>query len=954
MLATVALAPASVARADGVADEAELHFQLGAGAYQRGEYTAALEHFMLSNRLAPNRRVVFNIARAFEQLRQYPDAYRYYVDALAGETDAVAIEGAKAAIARLQPNVAVLEVVTDPPGAMVFIDRKDLGSRGRAPRPLAVQPGSYRIIAELEGYEPAASEPVEAKLGASTRVSLSLVRIVGKVKVSVTGAPRAAVRVDDEGGPIACTAPCELSLSPGKHDLFFSGDGIWAPPRRVNVVAKRSSEVTVALRALTGSVLVHTEETGALVTVDDRPAGFTPTVLREVPAGRRKIRVSLRGHAPVERTITVKQGEEVDAGTFELVPLREVTAVSRYAERIDDAPSSVTILDGRELRAFGHPTIVESLRGVRGMSLSNDRAYASVAVRALGQPNDYGNRVLVLADGQALNDNILNSSYIGSDGRADLWDVERIEVVRGPGSLLYGAGAFSGVINMVTRSREEPSGVHVGVGSYDNAVLRGRGGFHLHFGKDRGVWASGWGAQSQGFDLEVPAVDGPSPRVVRGVEAFSSGGTAGRAYWGPATLQWLFHRRAQSTPTGAYQTELGNRRTTFGDTRMMLEARFEPQLSRSFQLLVRAHANHYTFDGLYAFEGGEDNVERFSGTWFGGEARLVYSPGPRLRVTVGGEAQWHPEATLLGHEVVNGVRAEDPYLHAERPYQFGAGYALGEWEPVKWLRLSGGVRVDVYSTFGAVFVPRGAVIVKPAPGGTLKLMGGRAFRAPSIYEQLYNDDGKSQVEALRGLKAEKIYSGEIEYTQRFLDDWAALVAAHGSYIEDLIETTPVVPPLVPGVDVVRYDNQGTPVLVVGADAEIRREWRRGWMLSAMYGYQRAQYLDDALENPRVPTVPEHLASFKGVVPIVPDLVSAGLRMTLEAPRLLTTGESTPANLVADVTVSGEIRQYGLRYVVGVYNVGDRRYETAVTDTFRTRTMPQNGRTFLIDIVGTYP
>jgi outer membrane receptor for ferrienterochelin and colicin len=725
----------------------------------------------------------------------------------------------------------------------------------------------------------------------------------------------------------------------------------------VNVVAKTAAEVTVALRPLTGSVLVRAGETGALVSVDGRPAGFAPAVLREVPAGQRKIRVSLSGYAPSERTITVKQGEEVDAGAFDLVPLREVTAVSRYAERIDDAPSSVTILDGRELRAFGYPTIAESLRGVRGMSLSNDRAYASVAVRAVGQPNDYGNRVLVLSDGQPLNDNILNSSYIGSDGRADLWDIERIEVVRGPGSLLYGAGAFSGVINLVTRSREEPSSVHVGVGSYDNAVLRGRGGFHLHLGKDRGVWASGWGAQSQGFDLEVPALEGPDlrvvPRVVRGVEAFSSGGTAGRAYWGPATLQWLVHRRAQSTPTGAYQTTLGDRRTTFADTRMMLEARFEPQLSKSFQLLVRAHANRYTFDGVYAFEDEVDNIERFAGTWLGGEARLVYSPGPALRVTVGGEAQWHPEATLRGQEVGGGLPPRTPYLDEERPYRFGAGYALGEWAPARWLRLSGGVRVDVYSTFGAVFVPRGAIIVKPAPGGTLKLMGGRAFRAPSIYEQLYNDNGNSQVKALSGLDAEKIYSGEIEYTQRFREDWVALVAAHASGIEGLIETTSANRPA-PQQNVVRYENEQTPVLVMGGDAEIRREWRRGWMLSAMYGYQRAQYLDATLADARVPTVPEHLASFKGVVPIVPELASVGLRMTLEAPRLLTTGESTQANVVGDVTVSGEIRQYGLRYVVGVYNVADRRYETAVTDTFRTRTMPQNGRTFLIDIVGTYP
>src|SRR5579862_5759593 len=86
--ATLALACASlapIARADDitdVADEADLHFRIGAERYQAADYRGALEHFLASNRLAPNRNVLFNIARCYEALHEYPNAYRYYARAL--------------------------------------------------------------------------------------------------------------------------------------------------------------------------------------------------------------------------------------------------------------------------------------------------------------------------------------------------------------------------------------------------------------------------------------------------------------------------------------------------------------------------------------------------------------------------------------------------------------------------------------------------------------------------------------------------------------------------------------------------------------------------------------------------------------------------------------------------------------------------------------------------------
>ncbi len=82
----------------------------------------------------------------------------------------------------------------------------------------------------------------------------------------------------------------------------------------------------------------------------------------------------------------------------------------------------------------------------------------------------------------------------------------------------------------------------------------------------------------------------------------------------------------------------------------------------------------------------------------------------KLRVVVGGEFQAHPQADL------EGSAAGVTYLDVHAPYNFGAGYALVESSPVSWFRFSAGTRVDVYSNFGAIVVPRLALIFKPASG----------------------------------------------------------------------------------------------------------------------------------------------------------------------------------------------------------------------------------------------
>jgi outer membrane receptor protein involved in Fe transport len=984
-------APAPLAHADGVADEAELHFQLGAEAYRKGDFLGALEHFLASNRLAPNRNVMFNIARCYEQLGRFPDAYRYYVDALEGETDPEIKKAVEDAITRISPKVAVIEVTTTPPGATVYLDRQDLGSLGTTPARLGVAAGTYRVIVELPGHEPAEAKPIEVKAGTRTAVALSLEPVVGMV--AVEGETGAEVRVDDEGATPSCTSPCTLRLPPGPHVLYFTRPGFAAVPRTVQVAARETVTVKASLVPLTGSLLVSADETNALIEIDGKPMGFTPSVIGGVPAGRHKVRVSLRGYQPIEREVEIQANTQTDLRDLELEPVREVAAASRVSEPVDDAPASITVISSAELEAFGYPTLLETLRGVRGFALTYDSTYGNASVRGLGQPNDFSNRLLVLGDGAVLNENVLYQPFIHYDGRVDLCDVDRIEIVRGPGSVLYGTGAVAGVINIVTRPRDEPTHVEATISTHDDAVARGHVGFQLRLGSRGGMWASLSGAHSDGrveelrYDEDGDGRD--EPHAVRGFDRFDAWSTAGRVWLGDFTAQWFWSDRDLAVPTGAYGSIVDRTDHENEDTRGLLELRYEPRVSPRVQLLGRAYANYAYYHSVFWYDAEADVNgmtvafeqpfrETFTGAWAGGELRLVATPAPGLRLSVGAEVTRHFQVEMLNdQDEVDG--SNTVVLDVSAPYSVLAGYASVEWRATPRLRLVGAARVDRWDLsqeatglsgmpltddFTSVS-PRVALIVRATPRDIIKVMGGRAFRAPSTYEYFYTDGYYTQATSdccsETPLQPETVWSAEVEATHRFSRDWAVVGSAYGSVADGLITTVPVPEDVRIANDwpegIGYYANSSVGQRALGLDVEVRREWRAGWMLSAQYGFLSARFLDSPQENDpdlapgrRVPNQPQHFAGLRAVAPIVPDLVTGAVRLSLEAPRridLFSDDESDTA-VITDVVLSGRVRKSRLRWSAGVYNLFNWRSELPATP-YPSRLMPQGGRSVMFTL-----
>ncbi|MFH1688320.1 MAG: TonB-dependent receptor [bacterium] len=148
----------------------------------------------------------------------------------------------------------------------------------------------------------------------------------------------------------------------------------------------------------------------------------------------------------------------------------EVTSVSRKAERLVDAAAAIYVISGEEIRRSGYTTVADALRLAPGVQVAQIDA-SKWAITARGFAGSFANKLLVLIDGRSVYTPLFSGVYWDiQDVPVD--EIERIEVIRGPGATLWGANAVNGVINIITKSARHTRGglVRGAVGNYESAL----------------------------------------------------------------------------------------------------------------------------------------------------------------------------------------------------------------------------------------------------------------------------------------------------------------------------------------------------------------------------------------------------------------------------------------------------------------------------------------------------
>jgi iron complex outermembrane receptor protein len=630
----------------------------------------------------------------------------------------------------------------------------------------------------------------------------------------------------------------------------------------------------------------------------------------------------------------------IEAPEFSLEQLMKleipiVEAASKYKQKITEAPSSVTVVGSDEVKRYGYRTLADLLESVPGFYTSYDRNYSFLGIRGFN-PGDYNSRVLLMVDGHRINDSLSDGASIGTEFLLDVDLIERVEVIRGPGSSLYGNNAFLGVINVITRKGADMGGVggeiSGEIASFES--YKGRVTYGHKFKNEVEVLLSGSIYDSAG-QKDLFYKEFATPENNNGF-AHKADDDAFKSFFGSIVYHGLsieggYITREKGNPTALNFTAFNDSRLRTIDDRGYADLKYAHEFVDVFDLTARLYYDRQDFEAGYPYP-GVFYKEFQVGEWWGTEVQFT----KRL---------WDLHTLSFGGEYRNDFRQEDKIKNADtgevvsnshRDRENYGIYLEGDFTVITNLHLNAGVRYDQYGDFDPTFNPRVALIYNPIGQTVFKALYGTAFRAPNFYEL---SDPRFQ-----NIKPETITTYELVYEQGIGKNLRSSVAGFFNEIDDLIVFQDQ-----------RYQNlQGAEAK--GVELALDGFWSSGLRGRASYTFQETR---DRSTDHTLPDSPRHLAKFNVSVPLWKEKIFASAELQAVSRRTSShlgtevPGSDAGAYGVVNLTLFSQNLVKGLDISASVYNLLDRKFSDPASQVHgrlhEQDTLEQDGRTFRVKL-----
>jgi outer membrane receptor for ferrienterochelin and colicins len=618
-----------------------------------------------------------------------------------------------------------------------------------------------------------------------------------------------------------------------------------------------------------------------------------------------------------------------------------VFGASERSQPVTEAPTSVSFITAEDIARYGYRTLADILHGVRGMYVTDDRNFSFLGARGFGKPGDYNSRILLLVNGHRVNDNIFGQAEIGAEFGLDPATFERVEIIRGPASSVYGDSAFFAVVNVITKTGGsiDGSSVTYETGSLGTQLVRGMVGHRLSNGVDYAI--SSTVERSDGVDrLFFPAFDTPETNngIAEGLDGQGFNQHYGRLAFGNFTVNGAYGRRRKDVPTASLGTlfnEQVERERTI-DRHSLFDVEYARSVGES-RVIVRGAFDRFTSNGYFPYDGSpfaRVAVGYFdvAGSWLTFSGRVT-RPLPWQTLTLGAE---YIDNVQQKH-VTGFVGDEVPQGSIDTSSSRRAVYLQDEIKLGRHVIVNGGLRYDGYERFNRV-TPRTALIVMPTPHQSFKYLYGRAFRAPNIYETIEFYFGPD----VAALRPETIDTHEFVW-ERYTSDWLRTsVSSYWYKADQLITLTGSNDPS--AFLGVTYVNQGE-VRAKGLELEAQMRLWGDAEGHVSYALQEArdQATGDILTNSPRQMIKGRLSA---------PLFGAGSSVSFEAlgigTRQTIAGNRLPAAATANLTITKSLGS-SLELLGTVRNLFDVEYAIPASDSHLQDSIPQNGRTFRVGL-----
>lgn len=726
------LVPAQPAWSDTRTD-ARRYFNRGMEAIADGRAREGIELLQQAYALRPHPNVLFNIARAHASLNEVDEAIGYFQRYLdSNPPDRGTIE---AVLADLKERQRLRRLVDDGMSAVDagrYIEGVALLARAYAERP---HPNLLFNIGRA--YESAGEfrQALEAYQGYLESKPADAAQVAEKVRVLEERVRQAGAR---NPGPVAGPAR--------------PGPGVAAPPAGGVVLDEEG------MRKLAAEIarLLPRQEGAAAA------AGVAPTRASTVAVGGADVEIAAKDDAAYEEVV-------VTASRREQSPL--------------DAPNAVTIISEEDIRLSGARNIPDLLRRVPGMDVMQMTA-SDWNVSMRGFNRRIANKILVLVDGRSVYLDFLGAT-LWQVLALDLLDIERIEVVRGPGSAIYGAYAYTGIINILTKKPEAINGSTLRLDAGSGNTVRGT----YQVGQRRGAV----GFRATAAYEQADKLEREFGNRVDFTTLASNPDLSFRQVSLDANLEYHL-------PQGGYFTAGGG--ATFGEQEF-----YGVSVLRNQLVEPRPVAN-----ARVGYQG-----ELFSLLAFWQGTRVISSPEyfrtglPTLGSEViadmfSVEPVFRPSFSLLGeHQLVLGAEYRHKYiswdyLSGDQSEDHFALFAQDQWSITDAVTALVSARLDKHPLIGFLGSPRLALIFKPTSHSALRASFGTAFRQPTQAETYLSLAASSPVAGVavrlvgggEALDPERIVTFDVGYLHQL--ELAELeLVAYVNRIDDLITRSPLQP-----------------------------------------------------------------------------------------------------------------------------------------------------------------